>query len=319
MNTPNESPHADDTYLNLMRHIRDHGVETTDRTGTGTKSVFGTQMRFDLRAGFPLLTTKKVAFRSLLVELCWFIAGQTNIRPLLEGKCTIWSEWPHKNYLMKSGKEELARKAKGPEWDASLAEFERRVLEDESFAAEWGELGPVYGYQWRRWQTPRGPIDQLQNALDLIAKSPDSRRIIVNAWNPADIDEMAVAGLPPCHCLFQFKVLDGKLSCSLYQRSCDYFLGVPFNIASYAALTHLVARHTGLEVGDFVWTGGDTHLYANHAEQVDLHLSRQADKFPMPKLAFADGAPTSIFEIRPEHIKIEGYQSHPGIRAPIAV
>jgi thymidylate synthase len=319
MNTSTESPHADDTYLDLMRHIRDNGKLTTDRTGTGTRAVLGTQMRFDLRAGFPLLTTKKVAFRSLLVELCWFIAGRTDLRTLLQGKCTIWSAWPHRNFLLKNGQAKLAEEAKGPEWDASLKAFERRVLEDDTFAAEWGELGPVYGYQWRRWQTPQGPIDQLQAALDLLTKSPDSRRIIVSAWNPADIEEMTVAGLPPCHCLFQFDVLGKRLSCSLYQRSGDFFLGVPFNIASYAALTHLVARHVGLEVGDFIWTGGNTHLYENHADQVELQLGRQSEKFPMPRLAFAEGAPTSVFDIRPEHILLEGYQSHPAIRAPVAV
>ena len=261
-------------YLDFMRHVRDHGVAKQDRTGTGTVSVFGHQMRFDLGAGFPLVTTKKVHTKSIIHELLWFLRGETNVRSLQAAGVTIWDEW---------------------------ADGE-------------GELGPIYGYQWRSWPAPDGRhIDQMANVVAEIRRNPDSRRLIVSAWNVGDIPQMR---LPPCHAFFQFYVAEGKLSCQLYQRSCDIFLGVPFNIASYALLTHLVAQQTGLGVGDFVWTGGDCHLYANHLAQVDLQLDR--NPFPLPRLVI-HRHPDSLFDYRYEDFEIAGYQCHPGIKASVAV
>jgi len=261
-------------YLDFMRHVRDHGVAKQDRTGTGTVSVFGHQMRFDLGAGFPLVTTKKVHTKSIIHELLWFLRGETNVRSLQAAGVTIWDEWA----------------------DAD------------------GELGPIYGYQWRSWPAPDGRhIDQMANVVAEIRRNPDSRRLIVSAWNVGDIPQMR---LPPCHAFFQFYVAGGKLSCQLYQRSCDIFLGVPFNIASYALLTHLVAQQTGLGVGDFVWTGGDCHLYANHLAQVDLQLGREP--FPLPRLVI-HRKPDSLFDYRYEDFEIAGYQCHPGIKADVAV
>jgi thymidylate synthase len=261
-------------YLDFMRHVRDHGHPKDDRTGTGTLSVFGYQMRFDLARGFPLLTTKKVHTKSIVHELLWFLRGETNVRSLQEAGVTIWDEWADAN----------------------------------------GELGPIYGYQWRSWPAPDGRhIDQLSNVLAEIRRNPDSRRLIVSAWNVADIPRMA---LPPCHAFFQFYVNDGKLSCQLYQRSCDIFLGVPFNIASYALLTHLVAQQCDLDAGDFVWTGGDCHLYRNHLEQVDLQLAREP--YPLPRLVIRRKA-ESLFDYRFEDFEIVDYQCHPAIKAPIAV
>jgi thymidylate synthase len=261
-------------YLDFMRHVRDHGVAKQDRTGTGTVSVFGHQMRFDLGAGFPLVTTKKVHTKSIIHELLWFLRGETNVRSLQAAGVTIWDEW----------------------------------------ADAHGELGPVYGYQWRSWPAPDGRhIDQMANVVAEIRRNPDSRRLIVSAWNVGDIPQMR---LPPCHAFFQFYVAGGKLSCQLYQRSCDIFLGVPFNIASYALLTHLVAQQTGLGVGDFVWTGGDCHLYVNHLAQVDLQLGREP--FPLPRLVI-HRKPASLFDYRYEDFEIAGYQCHPGIKADVAV
>ena len=261
-------------YLDFMRHVRDHGVAKQDRTGTGTVSVFGHQMRFDLGAGFPLVTTKKVHTKSIIHELLWFLRGETNVRSLQAAGVTIWDEWA----------------------DAD------------------GELGPIYGYQWRSWPAPDGRhIDQMANVVAEIRRNPDSRRLIVSAWNVGDIPQMR---LPPCHAFFQFYVAGGKLSCQLYQRSCDIFLGVPFNIASYALLTHLVAQQTGLGVGDFVWTGGDCHLYVNHLAQVDLQLGREP--FPLPRLVI-HRKPDSLFDYRYENFEIAGYQCHPGIKASVAV
>ena len=261
-------------YLEFMRHVRDHGHRKADRTGTGTLSVFGYQMRFDLGAGFPLLTTKKVHTKSIIHELLWFLRGETNVRALQEAGVTIWDEW----------------------------------------ADERGELGPIYGYQWRSWPTPGGGhVDQLANVVADIRRNPDSRRLIVSAWNVADIPRMK---LPPCHAFFQFYVADGKLSCQLYQRSADIFLGVPFNIASYALLTHLVAQQCDLGVGDFVWTGGDCHLYVNHLEQVEIQLSREPR--PLPRLIIGRRAPT-LFDYRFEDFEIVGYEPHPAIKAPVAV
>ncbi len=261
-------------YLDFMRHVRDHGHRKNDRTGTGTLSVFGYQMRFDLAAGFPLLTTKKVHTKSIIHELLWFLAGDTNVRYLREHGVTIWDEWADEN----------------------------------------GDLGPVYGHQWRSWPGPDGAtIDQLAAVLAQIRSNPDSRRMIVSAWNVADIPRMK---LPPCHAFFQFYVADGKLSCQLYQRSADIFLGVPFNIASYALLTHLVAQQTDLDVGDFVWTGGDCHLYINHLEQVETQLAREM--YPLPKLVIKRKAP-SLFDYLYDDFEITDYRSHPAIKAAVAV
>ena len=261
-------------YSDLMRHVRDHGAVKTDRTGTGTRSVFGYQMRFNLQDGFPLVTTKKVHLKSIIHELIWFLNGSTNIAYLKENGVSIWDEWADEN----------------------------------------GNLGPIYGYQWRSWPLPSGGhIDQVSQVLDQIRNNPDSRRMIVSAWNVADVPQMK---LPPCHAFFQFYVADGKLSCQLYQRSADIFLGVPFNIASYALLTHMMAQQAGLDVGDFVWTGGDCHLYSNHLEQADLQLSREP--FPLPKLVIKR-KPDSLFDYRFEDFEFADYQSHPGIKAPVAV
>jgi thymidylate synthase len=261
-------------YLDLMNDILETGASKTDRTGTGTRSVFGRQLRFDLAQGFPLLTTKKLHTRSIFIELLWFLKGDTNIKYLHDHGVTIWDEWADEN----------------------------------------GDLGPVYGHQWRSWPTPNGQtIDQITNVLNQIKQKPDSRRHIVSAWNPAEVDKMA---LPPCHAMFQFYVADGKLSCQLYQRSADYFLGVPFNIASYALLTHMFAQQCDLKPGDFVWTGGDVHLYTNHIEQAKLQLSREP--FDLPQLTIRR-KPASIFEYQYEDFEIVNYQPHPGIKAPIAV
>jgi thymidylate synthase len=261
-------------YHELLRHVREHGARKTDRTGTGTLSVFGYQMRFDLREGFPLVTTKKIHLKSVVHELLWFLRGETNTAYLREHGVTIWDEWA----------------------DAE------------------GNLGPVYGKQWRSWPTPDGgSIDQMTEVLQQLRTQPDSRRIIVSAWNVGELKQMA---LMPCHAFFQFYVADGRLSCQLYQRSADIFLGVPFNIASYALLTHLVAAQTDLAVGDFVWTGGDCHLYLNHLEQADLQLSREP--LPLPELVL-HRRPESLFEYRYEDIEFRNYQCHPAIRAPVAV
>ncbi|MET0479814.1 MAG: thymidylate synthase [Mycetocola sp.] len=261
-------------YEDLLRDTLENGTRKTDRTGTGTTSVFGRQLRFDLSEGFPLITTKRVHFKSIAYELLWFLRGESNVGWLRENGVTIWDEWA----------------------DAD------------------GELGPVYGVQWRSWPTPGGDtIDQISEVIDAIKETPDSRRLIVSAWNPADIPEMALA---PCHALFQFYVADGKLSCQLYQRSADLFLGVPFNIASYALLTHLVAEQAGLAVGDFVWTGGDCHIYDNHIEQVTEQLTREP--FPAPKLRITT-QPASIFDYAFEDLVVEGYEHHPAIKAPVAV
>ncbi len=261
-------------YEDLMRHVMTHGVTKTDRTGTGTRSVFGHQMRFDLSKGFPLITTKKVHWKSVAIELLWFLKGSSNIRWLQERGVSIWNEWADEN----------------------------------------GDLGPVYGVQWRSWPDGNGAgIDQIAKVVDSIKRNPDSRRHIVSAWNPAEVDSMA---LPPCHALFQFYVADGKLSCQLYQRSADIFLGVPFNIASYALLTHMVAQQCDLVVGDFVWTGGDCHLYSNHMEQATLQLSRAPYAYPSLTI---NRKPASIFEYEYEDFEIVGYESHPLIKAPIAV
>jgi len=261
-------------YLDLMNDILQNGTRKSDRTGTGTLSVFGRQLRFDLNEGFPLVTTKKLHLRSIIYELLWFLNGDTNIKYLKDNGVSIWDEWADEN----------------------------------------GELGPVYGHQWRSWPSPDGrQIDQITQVVNQIKTKPDSRRHIVTAWNPSEVDKMA---LPPCHALFQFYVADGKLSCQLYQRSADYFLGVPFNIASYALMTHMFAQQCDLIPGEFVWTGGDVHIYTNHVEQVNLQLSRTP--YPMPSLRMKR-KPESIFDYRFEDFEIVNYQSHPSIKAPIAV
>ncbi|MBU3597546.1 thymidylate synthase [Polynucleobacter bastaniensis] len=261
-------------YHNLMKEVLEKGVQKSDRTGTGTISIFGHQMRFNLAEGFPMVTTKKLHLKSIILELLWFLKGSTDNNWLKERGVSIWNEW----------------------------------------AAPDGDLGPIYGYQWRSWPAPNGQhIDQIAEVVETLKKNPDSRRIIVSAWNVADIPRMALA---PCHAFFQFYVADGKLSCQLYQRSADIFLGVPFNIASYALLTHMMAQQCNLEVGDFVWTGGDCHLYSNHLEQVDLQLSR--DFFSLPKLNIVR-KPDSIFDYEFEDFEITGYESHPAIKAPVAV
>lgn len=261
-------------YLDLMRHVREQGVFKEDRTGTGTYSVFGYQMRFNLEEGFPLVTTKKCHLKSIIHELLWFLNGDTNIAYLKENGVRIWDEW----------------------------------------ADEQGDLGPVYGYQWRSWPAPDGRhIDQISQLMAMIKKNPDSRRLIVSAWNPALVDEMA---LPPCHALFQFYVANGKLSCQLYQRSADIFLGVPFNIASYALLTMMIAQVCDLALGDFVWTGGDCHLYSNHLEQADLQLTREPYSLPTMKI---NPAVKSIFDFKFEDFELQNYQAHPHIKAAVAV
>lgn len=302
-------------YLELLRHIQKNGVWKEDRTGTGTQSVFGYQMRFDLSDGFPLVTTKRMFIRGIIEELIWFLKGDTNIQYLAERDVHIWDAWPYKAYLQKIGK--TIPNESSEEWKKGLNVFINTIKTDTVFAKEYGELGPVYGYQWRNWPTPNGQhIDQITAVIGQIKKSPDSRRLIVSAWNVSDIDEMAKSGLPPCHCLFQFYVAEGKLSCQLYQRSCDTFLGVPFNIASYALLTMMVAQVCDLEPGEFIWTGGDVHLYSNHMDQVVMQLSR--DPYSLPKMIL-DPKVKNIFDFTIDDFSLKEYQSYEAIKAPIAV
>jgi thymidylate synthase len=289
-------------YHELMERVLREGSDKSDRTGTGTRSVFGHQMRFDLAEGFPMITTKKLHLKSILHELIWFISGDTNIRYLCQNGVRIWDDWPFATY------------SKSADYDGiDMKEFAARIASDADFAAKWGDLGPVYGYQWRFWPGPNGPVDQLRDVLEGIRSNPDGRRHIVSAWNPGYIDQMA---LPPCHAFFQFYVADGKLSCQLYQRSADIFLGVPFNIASYALLLHMMAQDLGLQVGDFVHSLGDAHIYSNHTDQVRLQLSR--DLRPLPTLSLNPSV-KSLFDFRYEDVALLNYDPHPHIPAPVAV
>lgn len=298
-------------YLDLMRHIRDHGVRKEDRTGTGTLSVFGYQMRFDLAEGFPLVTTKKVHLKSIAHELLWFIRGDTNIRYLVQNGVNIWNDWPFQSWLNQTGHAD-DYPMYSPEWREQMRLFVARVKDDEAFAGQYGDLGPVYGHQWRNFEG----VDQLAQVVEDIRNNPDSRRLIVSAWNPKDIPVMVKSGLPPCHSLFQFYVTEGRLSCQLYQRSADVFLGVPFNIASYALLTMMVAQVTGLQPGDFVHTFGDAHLYANHLQQVEEQLAREP--FPLPRMAINTEV-NDLFAFQFEDFELQGYEAHPHIAAPVAV
>lgn len=309
--------HVDNIYLDLIERIKNEGVKKTDRTGTGTISLFGHQMRFDLSKGFPLLTTKKVPIKAIIHELIWFVRGDTNLKYLADNNVHIWDEWPYKAYLQRNNIK-VPETGSG-EWNASIKEFIKKIKTDESFAKDYGNLGPIYGYQWRNWPTPNGGhVDQLKKVIEDIKSTPDSRRLIVSAWNVADIDEMAKAGLPPCHCFFQFYVADGKLSCQLYQRSCDTFLGLPFNIASYSLLVMMIAQITGLEPGEFVWTGGDVHLYSNHLEQADLQLTRRDDLRPMPTMKINPSV-MNIEDFTIDDFELIDYNPHDSIKAPIAV
>ncbi|MFT6865588.1 MAG: thymidylate synthase [Cyclobacteriaceae bacterium] len=298
-------------YLNLMQHILDNGVEKGDRTGTGTKSVFGYQMRFDLNEGFPLLTTKKTHLKSIVYELLWFLQGDTNIRYLVENGVNIWNEWPFQNYLNEMGLAGSLPKY-SEEWKAELVQFKEMILSDMDFAKKWGELGPVYGKQWRDFEG----VDQISQLISDIKTNPNSRRLLVSAWNPKEIPVMAKSGLPPCHSLFQFYVADGKLSCQLYQRSADVFLGVPFNIASYALLTMMIAQVCDLGYGDFVHTLGDAHLYSNHFEQAKLQLSRQPRSLPTMKM---NPNIKDIFGFQYEDFILENYDPYPLIKGAVAV
>lgn len=302
-------------YLDLLRDIQENGTKKEDRTGTGTISVFGRQMRFDLNQGFPAVTTKKLYLRSVIHELLWFLQGSTNIKYLVDNDVHIWDEWPYRAYLQGQGKP--VPDSGSEQWQTGIKEFTEQIKADADFARQHGELGPVYGYQWRNWPAPDGRhIDQIAQVVETLKNNPDSRRIIVSAWNVADVEEMAKAGLPPCHTLFQFYVADGRLSCQLYQRSADTFLGVPFNIASYALLTMMIAQVTGLQLGEFVHTLGDTHIYLNHLEQVKEQLSRQPKPLPHMKI---NPTVQSIFDFKFEDFELVGYESWPAIKAPIAV
>jgi thymidylate synthase len=290
-------------YHELLQKILNEGDEKSDRTGTGTRSLFGYQMRFDLSEGFPLVTTKELHIKSIIQELIWFLAGDTNIKYLVDNGVGIWNDWPYAKYRQSADFQ-----------NETMKEFVEKIKNDTIFAQKWGELGPVYGRQWRHWVGTDGKVvDQIVDLMHNLKHNPDSRRHIVSAWNPTEVDQMA---LPPCHSLFQFYISSGKLSCQLYQRSADVFLGVPFNIASYALLTEMIAHVLGLKAGDFVHSFGDVHLYNNHFEQTKEQLNR--DLKPLPKLVFARKV-NSIFDFKYEDIIIENYQFHPKIKAPVAV
>ncbi len=319
MTTSNE-----EQYLNLCKHVLKYGQDRGDRTGTGTRSVFGYQMRFDLSKSFPLLTTKRIPFRLIVSELLWFLKGDTNIRYLLLHNNNIWNEWAFKrwveseeydgpdmtNFGLRAQQDESFKKL----YDEQMDRFKKLIIEDDVFSEKFGHLGDVYGKQWRKWQGANNEtIDQIAQVIHDIKHHPESRRLIVSAWNPDDVPTMA---LPPCHTLFQFYVHDGKLSCQLYQRSADIFLGVPFNIASYALLTHLIAHECQLEVGEFVHTLGDAHIYHNHFEQVEIQLNREPNNGPTLQL---NTDKQSVFDFEIEDISLNNYEPHPTIKAPVAV
>ncbi|MYV02720.1 thymidylate synthase [Lactobacillus salivarius] len=315
---------VEEPYLQLIRDILEKGHEKSDRTGTGTKSLFGYQMRFNLAEGFPLLTTKKVPFGLIKSELLWFLRGDTNIRFLLEHNNHIWDEWAFKNWVQSDeyhGPDMTNFGLRAQEDDNfnkvyqdEKKKFCQKIVEDQEFANKFGNLGDVYGAQWRHWQTRNGEtIDQIKDVIETIKNNPDSRRMIVTAWNPEDVP---LSALPPCHTLFQFYVNDGKLSCQLYQRSADVFLGVPFNIASYALLTHMIARETGLEVGEFIHTLGDAHIYLNHLDQVNEQLQRKPNGAPT---LWLNPEKKNIMDFEMEDIKVKNYHSHSAIKAPVAV
>lgn len=298
-------------YQELLKHILDNGVDKEDRTGTGTRSVFGYQMRFNLAAGFPILTTKKLHFKSIAQELLWFLKGDTNIRYLVQHGVNIWNEWPFQHWLQATGQAAEFPKYSA-EWKQKMADFVAQIKDDAAFASTWGDLGPVYGHQWRNFEG----VDQIMEVLNGIRHTPDSRRLLVVAWNPKDIPVMLQSGLPPCHALFQFYVAEGKLSCHLYQRSADAFLGVPFNIASYALLTHLMAQVCDLQAGEFIHTFGDLHLYRNHLEQAALQLERTPR--PLPGL-WLNPDVKDLFAFTYEDIRLQGYDPWPHIPAPVSV
>ena len=297
-------------YLDLLKEIKSNGTKKDDRTGTGTISIFGHQMRFDLKEGFPLVTTKKVNFNAILHELLWFIKGDTNIEYLVKNNVNIWNEWPFQSWLEKTSQNESLI-MHSAEWKEKLTEFIELIKTDSTFSAKYGDLGPVYGKQWRDFEG----IDQLNQVVEDLKNNPNSRRHIVSAWNPKEIPIMIKSGLPPCHTLFQFYVSDGKLSCQLYQRSADVFLGVPYNIASYALLTYMMASVTNLEVGEFIHSLGDTHIYLNHIDQVEEQLLRQP--YILPKIKINKKA--NLFDYVFEDFELQDYKSHAFISAPIAV
>lgn len=323
--------HPEQAYLDMLQHILTNGQKKQDRTGTGTLSVFGYQMRFDLSQGFPLFTTKRVPFRLIASELLWFIKGDTNIRYLLQHNNHIWDEWAFKKWVESDeyngpdmtdfGRRCLIDSEFNEIYQKELQQFCERILTNDEFAEKYGDLGNVYGKQWRKWTASTGEeLDQLKDAIEQIKNNPDSRRIIVNAWNPEDVinagGKGSKAALPPCHAMFQFYVINGKLSCHLLQRSGDTFLGIPFNVASYSLLTHLIAHECGLEVGEFVHTISDAHIYSNHLEQVQEQLSRTPKALPQLRI---NNNKISIFDIEMEDLAIEGYNPHPSIKAPVAV
>src|SRR3989344_1365752 len=312
---------SEQQYLDLLKDILKNGTYKGDRTGTGTISLFGRQIRFNLNEGFPLLTTKKVFIKGIIYELLWFLKGESNIKYLVEHNVHIWDDWPYKYYKNQKSKVPTSLKLRGASKNQKLLtqeEFIQKIKDDEEFASTWGELGPVYGVQWRHWKKTDGTeVDQIKDIIEQIKKDPTSRRLIVSAWNPTEIDLIVKReSLPPCHSLFQFYVIDGKLSCQLYQRSADVFLGVPFNIASYALLTMMIAQVCDLKIGDFVHTFGDVHIYSNHMDQVKEQLSRKIKSLPKmiinPKVR-------NINDFQFEDFTLEDYDPHPAIKAPVAV